>query len=299
MRARLVPKPPPAAADALLLTVLALLRAEPPRYAPHTLVDQAVAAARLRRSASPAFVNAVLRRALRERADWPGWLAGDPVAVHEHPRWWIERLQADWPAQWEALLAADAVQAPMTLRPNLARGTLADYQARLAPGGKTAQLLEQSPVPLDLLALDRDPQRLRRVEETLQRLGLRAGLQAADAGDPAAWWDGRPFADVRWLRRASDIPALAATQARLLEALWPLLAPGGRLVYCTCSVFREEGQDRIDAFLQQHPEALVPVMPASPGHLLPLADNRPEQSPAAVAPWDGFFVALLTRRGPA
>ncbi|GAP35419.1 16S rRNA (cytosine(967)-C(5))-methyltransferase [Piscinibacter sakaiensis] len=429
LRARLVPKPPPAAADALLLTVLALLRAEPPRYAPHTLVDQAVAAARLRRSASPAFVNAVLRRALRERADWPGWLAGDPVAVHEHPRWWIERLQADWPAQWEALLAADAVQAPMTLRPNLARGTLADYQARLAaaglaaerqplplpapagadalaadtdtgtgtgtgtgtaaaaaaaaaaadtdadaalrllapvpverlpgfadgavsvqdagaqvaarllladvpglpplapgarvldacaaPGGKTAQLLEQSPVPLDLLALDRDPQRLRRVEETLQRLGLRAGLQAADAGDPAAWWDGRPFdailldapcsasgivrrhPDVRWLRRASDIPALAATQARLLEALWPLLAPGGRLVYCTCSVFREEGQDRIDAFLQQHPEALVPVMPASPGHLLPLADNRPEQSPAAVAPWDGFFVALLTRRGPA
>ena len=140
-----------------------------------------------------------------------------------------------------------------------------------APGGKTAQLLERA--DLEVLAIDRDPARLARVDAGLARLGLAAATVAADAARPGDWWDGRPFEailldapcsasgivrrhpDVRWLRRASDIPALAATQDRLLEALWPLLAPGGRLLYCTCSVFRAEGQDRIDAFLQRHGDA--------------------------------------------
>ena len=111
-----------------------------------------------------------------------------------------------------------------------------------APGGKTAHLLELA--ELDVLAIDRDPARLVRVDQTLARLGLQATTLAADAGDPAAWWDGRTFdailldapcsasgivrrhPDVRWLRRATDIDALAAIQARLLDALWPLLAPG-------------------------------------------------------------------------
>jgi SAM-dependent methyltransferase len=163
-----------------------------------------------------------------------------------------------------------------------------------APGGKTAQLLERA--DLEVLAIDRDPARLARVDATLARLGLAARTVAADAARPEAWWDGRPFQailldapcsasgivrrhpDVRWLRRASDIPALAATQARLLDALWPLLAPGGRLLYCTCSLFRAEGQDQIDAFLQRHGDAFLPASPPSPGHLLPLPDN--DETPA-------------------
>jgi 16S rRNA (cytosine967-C5)-methyltransferase len=192
-----------------------------------------------------------------------------------------------------------------------------------APGGKAAQLLELADI--DLLALDADPLRLARVHDTLRRLGLAARLQVGDAGEPAPWWDGRPFAailldapcsasgivrrhpDVRWLRRPGDIAALARTQARLLDALWPLLAAGGRLLYCTCSVFKAEGQEQIDAFLQRRPDALHVADPAAPGHLLPRPDNRPHQGatdagdgagPASPerASMDGFFYALIEKR---
>ncbi len=167
---------------------------------------------------------------------------------------------------------------------------------------------------LDVLAIDRDPARLARVEATLARLGLRARLLAADAGNPTAWWDGVPFdailldapcsasgivrrhPDVRWLRRASDIDVLVATQARLLDALWPLLAPGGRFLYCTCSVFKAEGQDQIDAFLQRHGSSGQASLLPSPGHLLPLADNAGDgAAPTGAAAPDGFYYALLEK----
>ena len=182
-----------------------------------------------------------------------------------------------------------------------------------APGGKTAQLLELAARPLDLLAIDRDAARLSRVDDSLARLGLSAGTLVADAGDPAAWWDGRPFdailldapcsasgivrrhPDVRWLRRPGDIAALGQTQARLLDALWPLLAPGGRLVYCTCSVFRAEGRDQIDAFLQRQADASLAQQPRSPGHLLPLADNQAQEAGRPAPAADGFFLALLIK----
>jgi 16S rRNA (cytosine967-C5)-methyltransferase len=389
VRARLVPKPPAPALDALLLTAIALVwpTGGPPPYAEHTLVDQAVAAARARSKGGAGFVNAVLRRWLRERETLVTAVQDDPVARHNHPRWWIERLQRDWPAEWEALLAADQQHPPMTLRVNARRATAPAYVDRLreaglaavalddqavvlaqpcpvtrlpgfeagdvsvqdaaaqraarllvdgdgnadrdgnsgrlapgarvldacaAPGGKTAHLLERA--DLDVLALDSDAGRLARVDATLARLGLQARTLAADAGDPAAWWDGRPFdailldapcsasgivrrhPDVRWLRRAGDIAALARTQARLLDALWPLLAPGGRLLYCTCSVFRAEGQDQIDAFLQRQPGAHVPADPPSPGHMLPLPDNRLDRAaPVGESVPDGFFYALIEK----
>lgn len=376
-RTRLAAKPPPAKVDALLLVALALLwpadAAAP--YADHTLVDQAVAAARARTPASAGFVNAVLRRFVRERETLVTDLRStDPVARTNHPRWWIERLERDWPHDAAAILAADNTHPPLTLRVNARQGDAAAYVAHLAaaglqgtaigthavvvdppvpvqrlpgfadgevsvqdaaaqraaplligrglppgarvldacaaPGGKTAHLLELA--DLDVLAIDRDPQRLVRVDDTLRRLGLQARTQAADAGDTAAWWDGRPFEailldapcsasgivrrhpDVRWLRRADDIAALARTQARLLDALWPLLAPGGRLLFCTCSVFRAEGQDQIDAFLQRQPAAAVPADPPSPGHLLPLPDNRIDRPPA-VSVSDGFFYSLIEK----
>jgi 16S rRNA (cytosine967-C5)-methyltransferase len=184
-----------------------------------------------------------------------------------------------------------------------------------APGGKTAHLLELA--GLDLLALDSDPVRLARVQDTLHRLQLKADhtsceLRVGDARQPRQWWDGRPFdailldapctasgivrrhPDVRWLRRAEDVHALAQVQAELLDALWPLLKTGGRLLYATCSVFRAEGSQQIDAFMQRHAPGAPRLDHASPGHLLPAADNAAQGvSGRGMTPQDGFFYALI------
>jgi 16S rRNA (cytosine967-C5)-methyltransferase len=383
VRGLLVPKTPAPPIDALLLTALALLWPDAGApYAPHTLVDQAVAAAQRRFKSSAGFVNAVLRRFLRESDALVAAARRDPVGQYNHPAWWIDRVRGDWPEHWEALLHADQQHPPMTLRVNPRRGDVEAYLRRLAdagmaaravgpqavvleqpcpvqrlpgfdtgdvsvqdaaaqraaplllglgdgasqrlpagarvldacaaPGGKTAHLLELA--DLDVLALDSDASRLVKVDESLVRLGLRARCLAADAGDPSSWWDGLPFdailldapcsasgivrrhPDVRWLRRATDIAALAHTQARLLDALWPTLAPGGRLLYCTCSIFRAEGQAQIDAFLQRQPDAALASRPASPGHLLPLPDNLDNVAVHAFgAAADGFFYALLEK----
>jgi 16S rRNA (cytosine967-C5)-methyltransferase len=177
-----------------------------------------------------------------------------------------------------------------------------------APGGKTAHILECCDV--DVTAVDKDPVRLARVRETLERLGLSARLVCADAADTASWWDGTIFQrilldapctasgivrrhpDIKWLRRPQDASALAVQQRDLLEALWHMLAPGGKFLYATCSVFPAENQLQIAAFLQSHPEAsLLPLsgIPDGPeienikGQILP--DPR----------HDGFFYALLQR----
>jgi 16S rRNA (cytosine967-C5)-methyltransferase len=179
-----------------------------------------------------------------------------------------------------------------------------------APGGKTAHLLELA--NLDVLALDADPVRLARVQDTLNRLQLRATLKAGDARDPRGWWDGKPFdailldapctasgivrrhPDVRWLRRADDVAALARIQSEMLQALWPLLAPGGRLLYATCSVFKAEGQHQIDAFLQRLPPGSAVLQPQSPGHLLASRDNVTAGLPGrSQVLQDGFFYALI------
>lgn len=140
-----------------------------------------------------------------------------------------------------------------------------------APGGKTAHLLERA--DLDLLALDIDAARTRRIEENLQRLHLSAEIKVADCLDVKQWWDGRAFdailadvpcsasgvvrrhPDIKVLRRESDIRRLVHTQAAILDTLWSLLKPGGRLLYATCSVFVEENSAQIDAFLVRQPDA--------------------------------------------
>lgn len=137
-----------------------------------------------------------------------------------------------------------------------------------APGGKAAHLLERADV--DLTAVELDGQRLDRVATSLERLGLRARLIVGDASQPRDWWDGQPFdrilidapcsatgvirrhPDIRWLRQPADIEALVKTQARLLSALWPLLAPGGILVYATCSILAAENVRQGQAFLESH-----------------------------------------------
>ncbi|MDM7951525.1 16S rRNA (cytosine(967)-C(5))-methyltransferase RsmB [Hydrogenophaga sp.] len=382
--ARLAPRKPDPAVRAMLCCAVALLVDEPgvepattaALYPPHTVVNQAVEAVRQQRSTqrAAAFVNACLRRLLRERDALMQAVSADVEARWNHPSWWVELLQRDHPDHWQAILQANNLPGPMTLRVNRRLTDVASYQQALlalgmparrvgddgleleapqpvdrlpgfadglcsvqdaaaqlaaplllagreglagarvldacaAPGGKTAHLLERA--DLDLLALDLDPKRCNRVTDTLKRLRLHAEVRTADAAHPAGWWDGRPFdailldapctasgivrrhPDVRWLRRASDVAQLAAVQQQLLEALWPLVKPGGRLVYATCSVFRTEGSGQVTSFLERHTEA---VLWPSPGHLLPgnvgdpagFHDNEPGGP-------DGFFYARIDK----
>jgi len=176
-----------------------------------------------------------------------------------------------------AQLVADALAPP-------AGGRVLDACA--APGGKAAHLLERDPA-LRLLALDVDATRLERVQSTLARLALEGAnvrLRAADAAEPARWWDGTPFdailldapcsatgvvrrhPDILLHRRASDIDALAALQARLLDASWPTLARGGTLLYATCSLLRRENDGQVAAFLARTPDARLAPLDERFGH---------------------------------
>jgi 16S rRNA (cytosine967-C5)-methyltransferase len=188
---------------------------------------------------------------------------------------------------------------------------LADGQRVLdacaAPGGKAAHALERANVAL--VALDRDAARLPRIGENLARLGLAADVRAGDALEPRAWWDGRPFdrilldapcsatgiirrqPDIKLHRRASDVAPLAETQLRLLRALWPLLAPGGRLVYATCSVLRAENEAVVGAFLDACPTAVSATVPTAFG----VEAGTGRQHLPGVAGMDGFYYAIVEK----
>jgi len=377
LRDALAAKTPPAAVDALLCVTLALCwDMDSAVYDEFTLVNQTVEAVKRdpRTAGQAAFVNACLRRFLRERAQLVALTDALPQAQWNHPVWWIQRLQAEQPQRWQSILQASNVQAPLTLRVNLRKTSLAVFadalalagmaahtvapatvyleravpvtrvpgyaqgwfsvqdaaaqraapllldglalspQSRVldacaAPGGKTGHLLEMTSA--QVIALEQDPARVPRIHANLQRLGLQAQVLTGDAGEPAAWWDGQAFdavlldapctasgivrrhPDVRWLRREADIAQLAQSQKRLLNALWPLLRVGGRLLYCTCSVFAREGPLQLQAFLARHSDARA--MPAD-GSLWPqsaevdsiLLDN-------AAHDHDGFFYGLLEK----
>jgi len=182
-----------------------------------------------------------------------------------------------------------------------------------APGGKTVHLLELvSPGRCEVTAMDIDAARCDRIHQNLKRLGLSAKVLVGDASQPQTWWDGllfdavlldapctasgivRRHPDIRWLRRETDISQLAHIQAGLLKSLWALVKPGGRLLYCTCSVFPAEGHDQIQTFLAHNTDAaLLP----SPGHLLPLFGAKHDAVPDnRNGDHDGFFYALLEKR---
>ena len=185
-----------------------------------------------------------------------------------------------------------------------------------APGGKAAHLLERDPT-LRLVALDVDAERLRRIRATFARLaiGTNAQLFVADAADTGAWWDGRAFdailldapcsatgvvrrqPDILLHRRESDIAALTRTQARLLDALWPTLAPGGVLLYATCSILRRENDAQIAAFLARAPDATLEPLDARFGHPMPdeRGGNGQQRLPGEDG-MDGFFYARLRKR---
>lgn len=179
-----------------------------------------------------------------------------------------------------------------------------------APGGKSAALAEQVS-DLELTVIERDPQRCVRLRDTLQRCRVSAQLHIADAADTASWWDGRPFdrilidapctgtgvirrhPDIKFLRRASDVAALVREQARLLDALWPLLATGGRLTYATCSLLHQENQAQIAAFCQRTPSARVVPLSLAGFH----SAGAGVQCLPGNGDQDGFFYAALQHSG--
>jgi 16S rRNA (cytosine967-C5)-methyltransferase len=292
------------------------------------------------------LVNAILRNFQRRRESLLHAACDAAEALHAHPLWLIDRLRADWPDDWAAILVANNARPPFTLRVNRQRLTRNEYldllsehtltaravphalqavcldkpvavgalpgfvrgdvsvqdaaaqlaadllrlapgqrvlDACAAPGGKTAHILETEPA-VQLVALDIDTARLQRVASNLARLSLQAELVEGDASAPGDWWDGRQFQrilldvpcsgsgvirrhpDIKLLRRAGDIDALARRQAAILDAMWPLLAPGGMLLYSTCSVLKAENSTQIDSFLVRHGDAVEVVIDAAWGH---------------------------------
>ena len=350
------------------------------RVAPHAAVNETVnAAAVLGKGWAKGFINAVLRRALRECDALRARIAADERLELATPDWLLARLKAAWPNDWHAIAAAGNARAPLTLRVHAGRGTRAacadtlaragfatrtvadvehalmlatpapvdelpgfaagefsvqDAAAQLAapllevapgqrvldacaaPGGKAAHILELTPAA-QLVALDIDASRLQRVRENFARLGLAGAIVAGDAAAPAGWWDGRPFErilldapcsatgvirrhpDIRLHRTPRDIERLAATQARLLDALWPLPAPEGKLLYVTCSILPEENRHTIAAFLARRTDARAqPLTHPALAHFARF-DGHGHQLLPGTAEMDGFYYSGLVKTGAA
>jgi 16S rRNA (cytosine967-C5)-methyltransferase len=180
-----------------------------------------------------------------------------------------------------------------------------------APGGKTAHILEQQRDLKELVAVDIDANRMLRVKENLTRLDLQATLITADAANPNAWWDGNPFErilldapcsatgvirrhpDIKLLRRHEDICTLATLQKTILNAIWPLLSPGGILLYATCSVLKQENEEQIQAFLSTHDDAReLPIDAVGWG----LAGMCGRQILTGESSMDGFYYARIVKQ---
>ncbi|BBP44876.1 ribosomal RNA small subunit methyltransferase B [Thiosulfatimonas sediminis] len=203
---------------------------------------------------------------------------------------------------------AAAQQAAFLLQPRAGERIL---DACAAPGGKTSHLLESAQGDLDLLALEKEPERLDRLAENLHRLNLQCDYRVGDAGQPQAWWDGRQFdkilldapcsatgiirrhPDIKWHRIPEDIDELVEIQQHILDALWPTLKPGGQMLYATCSVLPQENSEQMRAFLARTADAkLLPlnVTWGWPGsqigrQILPGQDGM-----------DGFYYCLLHKQ---
>lgn len=343
----------------------------------YAIVNETIAAAKIHEEtqAAAGFINACLRRFIREKETLIRIADRDPCVRLNAPRWWIERLDKEQGrTQADAILSLQKTKPPLTLRVNTQRispdlwcqkaaeqglqpqkidkeavlltnavpveniygfteglVSVQDAGAQLAahfltpktgekildacaaPGGKTAHLLELA--HCDVTALEIDPLRATRIVENLERLGLSAHVKQADAAQTDLWWDGSLFdsilldapctasgivrrhPDIVFFREPRDIAQLAKQQQRLLNALWPCLRIGGKLLYVVCSIFEEEGQQQIARFLAKHPDASAETLPGTHQkelRLLPADTGVDAQGIAG--PHDGFFYALLTKK---
>jgi 16S rRNA (cytosine967-C5)-methyltransferase len=179
-----------------------------------------------------------------------------------------------------------------------------------APGGKTCHVLERQPELKLMLAVELEARRAARIRENFKRLGLAAELKVADAGQPAQWWDGEPFErilldapcsasgvvrrhpDVKARRTPAEVAAAVGLQARLLAALWPLLAPRAKLLYVTCSVFQRENARQLEAFLAEHGDAEPLKLDVAWG----VAAGPGRQVLTGEGGMDGFYYACLHKR---
>lgn len=347
------------------------------RYTEFTIVSETVNAAKtspITRQAA-GFVNAILRRFLREKDSLLQEAKQNVEIRFNAPAWWIARIRTAYPEEANRILELGTQHPPMILRINRRKTTMEDYLLTLsanhlnakrvgpdavllhsplpvemvpgfsqgivsvqdagtqlaahllevtndsrvldacsAPGGKTAHLLER--YNCQMTALEIDKHRTEKVRETLKRLNLHADVKTADASHISDWWDGKPFdyilldapctasgvvrrqPDTPWLRRAGDITSLATEQHRLLTTLWPLLKNGGRMLYATCSIFPEEGTKQIERFLTETTDAeLIPIAGQKMLTLLPEENDSWDSHSPIPSVHDGFFYALLQKRG--
>lgn len=266
----------------------------------------------------PAPLTLRVNRQRGRRDDYGERLANEGIGSSALPSL-PDALRLDEPCPVEQLPGfADGLASVQDASAQLAVGLLElrprqrVLDACAAPGGKTAQALERQS-EIFLTALDKDPKRLQRVRQNLDRLALSCVGIAADAADTKSWWNGEMFdrilldapcsgtgvirrhPDIKWLRRGDDIPKLAAQQTRLLEALWPTLAPGGVLVYATCSILRAEGEEVVRSFLVKTPDAHEKKIEANWGEARSVGRRI---APGALNDFDGdgFYYARLVKR---
>lgn len=351
------------------LILVGLYQLKHTRIPDHAAVSETVAATSiLRNKHLKGLINGVLRNSQRMKSE-PNENLPDSIK-YNHPGWFIKKLQAAYPTQWQAILLANQEKPPMWLRVNNRQSSSAEYltlldaaqiphdrldslsgaialsqpvdvnslpgfeqgmvsiqdgaaqqAARLldcqpndrvldccaAPGGKTCHILETSPDIAAMTAIDIDDSRLDRVRENLTRLQLNATVIAADVAQPELWWDQQQFdrilldapcsgtgvirrhPDIKWLRKTTDITKLTQLQQQILDNIWPLLKPGGTLLYATCSILPEENGLQTEHFLARHSDAeLLPITAGAQAIGWQILPN--EQS------MDGFYYAKLTKK---
>jgi len=356
---------------AILMGLYQLHYMNQPDYA---VVQETVKALeKLKKVWAKGLVNAVLRNFCRQKEAILAKCATNETFIHGQPKWLLQQLQQDWPADWSAIAAANDAHPPMTLRVNQQQQKVEDYLQELiaagmqaerhaaasegitlteacdvhklpgfakgvvsvqdgaaqlavslldlqagqrvldaccAPGGKTCHILESESKLADCIALDVDPKRIKRVQENLDRLGLKATLLQGDALSPDSWWDGRLFdrilldapcsatgvirrhSDIKLLRTADEVAAVSETQRAMLLAMWPLLQSGGVLVYATCSVIAAENEEQIADFVATHADCKVQKVTGIWGR----DTGHGRQILPGELGMDGFFYAVLVKQ---
>ncbi len=343
------------------------------RIKQHAVIQETVNAVRhLKKPALVKLVNGVLRSFQRQQEDLSKQAVSNPSVRYVLPGWLLDKLRNDWPEHWSSIAETLLEPAPMVIRVNTAKNSLADYLGELAgvgirvkpvkgvdtalvldkpvsvvslpgffegrssvqdagaqlaaillqaegqvdvldacaaPGGKTGHMLERSG-ELRMSAVDIDESRLAKVGENLQRLGMRAELFVGDAAEPEGEWADRQYdyilldvpcsatgvirrhPDIKLLRRIEDIDQLVKLQRRILLSIWPMLKPGGRLLYATCSLLHEENGKQIDWFLSQQQTAMELKTETT---VSAITEKHGVQLLPGVSGTDGFYYALLQK----